>query len=91
MKIAQFKSLEHGFETVAGEELGGCSDSYVRMTEWAEVEFTPLSGDEHIQGAVAALDRQRERVTDEFSQKLADIDRRKSELLAITHQPIEGG
>lgn len=89
MKIAQFKSIEHGFETVAGEELGRRLDSYVRMSEWAEVNFKSLSGDEHIQGAIAALDRQKEKVTEEFSRKLADIDRRESEMLSITHQPIE--
>lgn len=88
MKVAQFQSLDCGYKTVAGKELDG-SDHYVRISEYVDVEFPQLSGDEHIQGAVATLDRRKAKVTEEFGRKLADIERQKSELLAITHQPIE--
>lgn len=88
MKIAKFKSLDCGYETVHTNGLDG-SDSYVRISEYVDVEFPPLPNDELIQGAVVALDRKREQVSEEFTRKLADIDRQKSELLAITHQPAK--
>lgn len=89
MKVAEFQSIDCGYKTVATDSLDG-SEHYIRISEYVDVEFPQLSGDEHIQGAVAALDRQRDRVVEELSRKLAEIDQRKKELLAITYQPAEG-
>lgn len=86
MKIAKYKDVEFGIETVSSELLENCS-SYVRVSGFIEAEFPPLSSDEQIQKHVAALDKTREQVVTEFTRKLADIDRRKSELLAITYKP----
>lgn len=85
MRIAKYKCLEFGYETFSD---GGLDDagSYVRISEFVDVEFPPLTSDEQIQKHVSALDRTRESVVEEFSRKLAAIDRKKSELLAITHQ-----
>lgn len=86
MKIAKFKSLGHGYETVHTKALDGC-DGYVRISEYVDVEFPPLADAEMINNAIVALDRRREKIVDEFTDKLAEIDQQKSELLAITHQP----
>lgn len=86
MKIAQFKNIEHGFNSIQGEEFEEIR-GYVRLSEYLDVEFSPISDDSQIQKHVAALDKVRQGVVYEFTRKLADIDRQKSELLAITHNP----
>lgn len=85
MKIAKYKDVEFGFEVVGNEFLDNV-ESYVRISEFVDVEFPPISSDELIQKHVSVLDKAREKVVTEFTRKLADIDRRKSELLSITHQ-----
>lgn len=85
MKVARYKSVEHGYENVNDGSLEGCA-SYVRISEFVDVEFPPLDNDEQIQKEVAALDHVRQKTVEEFSRKLAEIDQRKRNLLALTHQ-----
>ncbi len=82
MKVAKFKSLEYGYESVSDEGLDHLPN-YVRLSEYVDVEFPPLGRDEVIQKQVSALDAVRERIVEEFTGKLAEIDRRKQELLAL--------
>lgn len=85
-RIALFKHIEFGYETSCSEHMED-SDKYVRISEYVNVEFPELSGDDQIAGQVRKLDELRDKEVAEHVQRLAAIDERKSRLLAITHQP----
>lgn len=87
MKVALYKSLDFGFESVAGPELEN-SDTFVRVSEFTDITFPPLRGNDQVQRAVAVLDRMRAKTVTEYHDKLAEIERKRSELLALTHQPV---
>jgi len=59
------------------------AESWSRASEPVDVEFPPLPREQQVALQLAALDTLRENVTVEFGSKLADIDRRRAELLAI--------
>ncbi|MCP4482590.1 MAG: hypothetical protein GY817_07470 [bacterium] len=58
---------------------------------WAkvgEVEFTPATPDFVIrEAAVKELDREMQQKREDFTHGMEELQRRKEELLAITHQP----
>ncbi len=58
---------------------------------WAkvgEVEFTPTAPESDIrEAAVKELDREMQRKREDFTHGMEELQRRKEELLAITHQP----
>ena len=81
MKIALFKSIEFDYETVGEPNLDG-SASFARISEYIEVEFTPLSDVIGIQ--VAVIDKKIAAVTEEFSRTIDVLKDKKSKLLAIT-------
>lgn len=81
-KIALFKSSS-GTLIEAGDFFEDYPD-YVRISEYKEIEFTPLSQSAIIEKQCEALDKQEQSVMAEYENKLTDIRRRKAELLAIT-------
>lgn len=81
-KIALFKS-PYGTLVEAGDYFDEHTD-YVRISEYKEIEFTPLSQSAIIETQCEVLDKQEQSVMAEYENKLTDIRRRKSELLAIT-------
>ncbi len=56
---------------------------WVRCTVPQEVEFLDLAREQIVAAAVASIDAEREIVVSDFSKKLATLDRRKAELLAL--------
>lgn len=91
MKIAKFKRL--------GEDGNGCFESidsegsfmerhpgYVRLTEYTEVEFTPLHTDEIVQKQLDALDKAESELRNKFQAALSKIETQREELRAITYQ-----
>lgn len=80
MKIAQYKNLEYDFLAVCGEDM---PDHYVRVSEFVEVEFTPLDKRETVKAEVAFIDNQIGQVNAAAQVKLNELNQRKSELLAL--------
>jgi hypothetical protein len=81
MKIALFKSIEFDYETVGDAVLDG-SSGFARISEYIEVEFTPLADIIGIQ--IAVINKKIASVTEEFSRTIDVLKGKKAELLAIT-------
>jgi len=82
MKIAEFKSLEHGFICVADNSLEECTN-FVRLSEYVEVEFTKLPNECVIRPQIEALETQRTELQAKTQLQLTDIDRKINELTAL--------
>lgn len=90
MKIAKFKRLgEHGGGEYYGEE--DCFmerlDNYVRITEYAEVEFKPLNSDVVVQKQLDALAGAEKELRNRFQQALSSIEQERANLLALAYFP----
>lgn len=78
-KIALFRYLDQDYITTGTEDLEACSDTYLRISEFVEIDFPPLtSGREQV---INVLEQRREKAEQEHARRLAEIDRQKSELL----------
>lgn len=86
MKIAKYKDIQYGYDCYQSESFDAVP-GYVRLTEFLEVEFKLLDSDSQIQKHVAALDHKRQKIVEDFTAKLAELDAQKAELLALTYQP----
>jgi len=86
MKIAKYKCLEHGFITYdiddELEDLAG----FIRLTEFAEVEFVDLPTEETVPKEVEALEKAKNEARIKFQGVINDIDEKISKLLAITQE-----
>ena len=86
MKLAQFRSIgERSYESVLEEWADG-SSSYVRISEFVEVEFPPLHNDEVVQRQLDGLDRVEQALREKFQEALGGLERQRAELRAITYQ-----
>ncbi len=90
-KVAQFKGTgQYGVTIIIGlkdgEEDQYPLEGYVRISKWVDVTFEPRSREETVMAEISALDEERAEIVGEFSRRLKDIDIRKAELLAITHE-----
>lgn len=86
-RLALFKSMEHGVEITGDRNTEKYSQNYVRISEYVDVEFPPLQDEHVVRQQVEKLDAIADRITDDYRNKIAEIQERKSKLLAITHQP----
>lgn len=87
MKVALFKSMEYGAEITGDESTEKYCRNYVRTSEYIDVEFPPLQDEAVVRQQIEKLDEIADKITDEWRNKIAEIQERKSKLLAITHQP----
>lgn len=85
MKVALYKDVQYGFETVSGPSLDN-SQEYVRVSEFVNVEFPKLSDEETVRKQLAALDEMRGEVSRKFAAALKEIDQRKASLQALTYE-----
>jgi hypothetical protein len=85
MRLAIFKEIAHDFSMVRPESDEPYTDM-VRMTHYAEVEFVPRPPEEFVPAQVESLDKQIAAVSQEFGKKLAELQTRKADLLALTDQ-----
>lgn len=87
MKIAKYKHIGSGYsyETVASEDLS-TSPEFVRLSEFVDVDFPPLSNSEVIGKQLAALDLAEIDVREKFEGALNTIKRQRSELMALPHR-----
>ena len=59
---------------------------YVRCTEAVVVEFKMLEPDDVVQKQLAAVDAVEEKLRSELADKIAQLNNRRAELRALTHQ-----
>lgn len=85
MKVALYKDVQAGWETVSGADLEDCKN-YVRISEFVDVEFPRLKDEETVRKQLAALDEVRAEVSRKFAAALREIDARKASLQALTHE-----
>jgi hypothetical protein len=84
--VALFKD-SYQWETVFStktEDEDYTLSGYCRVTEWLEVEFKPLPPAEILNSQVNSLQKERKDIVANFQEKLASIDDRLSQLLALT-------
>lgn len=87
MKIALFKHIQYGYESVWIYREGQNFDDRVQISDWIDVDFPPLRSGDVIAEQIKALDNIRAEVSRRFAEALQQIDDRKASLLALTHQP----
>ena len=91
-RVALFRHIQYGYLMVwsrpSRADDAYCPMDCVRLSEWQDVAFTEISGDEQIQGAIASLQKQRAEISRDYAAKLATVDAQISNLRAITHQPV---
>ena len=85
MKVAIFKNLEHNFTCVNDDGLEGC-ESYVRLSEYVDVDFPLLSNEDVVAKQVDALEEAKKNIQAQTERKLTEIDRQIGELLALPQQ-----
>lgn len=97
MKIALFENVEYKTKSVweAGNHEDGpeafMPKSYVRISDWIDVEFPSRLAEEVLSTKLARLDKAEQEIHAKFHEALTAIKQRKQELLALTHEPtIEG-
>lgn len=59
---------------------------YTQVTDWAEVEFTPLSNEHVIAGQLKQLDQAEQELRDKFAFKLSELAEARAKLLSLTHE-----
>ena len=83
MEIALYKNIEHGY-IVAGEvETYENNNGHIITSLIVDVDFTMLDKSDTAQQEIAIIDDQIKVVMAESENKLTELKRRKSELLAI--------
>ncbi len=89
-RVALFRHIEYGYLMVWARpnyaDDSYCPTDYVRISEWQDVQFAALAGDEQIQGAITSLQNKRAEIAKQFAEKLANVDAQIANLRAITHQ-----
>lgn len=89
MKIAQFKMCASGGVTIASEESGeGCVTyaGWVRVSEYAEVEFNPLPPAVVVEGQLKQIDAAEQELREKFQKKLNELAEARAKLLSLTHE-----
>jgi hypothetical protein len=88
MKVAKFKRIAEAsyleYETVSDDSIEG-SDNYVRISEYVEVEFPPLSKGEIVEQQLAALNQVEREARMRLQDVLEKVKGRRAELMALTH------
>ena len=85
MKVALFKYVKYGFESVWTEGMEPDPD-YVRISEYVDVEFPPLENSEIVNNEIASLKESKKQIQAETEAKIGVIDRRIGDLLSLTHE-----
>jgi hypothetical protein len=91
MKIALFKNV--GFDSISifepskylpdEEKEAYTLPGYVRISEWIDVDFPPLSTDEVVQSQIKVIDEAEQRARDLFHEQLERFKGMRANLLAL--------
>lgn len=88
MKCALYKSPGEYGHMIVSESSRYFDENYTRISEDVDIDFPPLSQATIVNSEIAVLDIKRAELVTEFTQKLNTIDRRKSDLLALTDDRV---
>ena len=86
MKVAQFKSMEHGYISVLTAEDAKYRPTCVQVSDFVEVEFPPLISSEVVEQQLAVLQKAEAELRTRFEQKLVEINAERQKLRAIAHE-----
>lgn len=90
MKIAKFQCIGHQdwFAVWEAREDGSdpCADSYVRISEYLDINFPPRPAEEIVPAQIAALDSAETELRAKFQAKLQEIAGQRAKLLCLTHE-----
>lgn len=82
MKIALFKDVKYEYEVVGGESLEG-GNSYVRASEYVDIEFKKLPYGDAENAEIEIIDNQMASEMAGFECSMNKLKQRKAELLAL--------
>ena len=92
-KIILMRNVKYSWDSVmiSEDEDVSCyeEDSYVRLSEFIEVDFPELDKKTMLNSQVAVLDRQITKVRADAQAAETALVKRKQELLAITYDSVE--
>lgn len=89
-RVAVFRNVKHGFDAVRclyegqADEDYTAGDDYVRVSEWMDAEFKPLTDGDIAGTQIVALTKLRKQTVNEFKQKLDYIDGKIANLRALS-------
>jgi hypothetical protein len=83
-KIAIFQATDSDFMTTWEERMETAS-GYVRVTEYADITFSPRAPEEITEALVVTLDLEADAIRNEAIQKLERIAKKKAEALCLTY------
>lgn len=87
MKIAEFKT-GHDSTTLCTEATGNLmTDTWVQLTEYAEVTLIPLPVNQVVEGQLKQIDTAEKLLRERFQEHLNELTEARSKLLSLTHQP----
>ena len=66
-------------------------ESYTRITENLEVDFTPLPRDIIVKGELKKIDAAEDKLRGAFSAALAELENRRQNLLALPNKESDNG
>lgn len=81
-KCAVWQSAGGTYQSVWSSEPFG---TYIRMSEFVDIEFAPLTRAETVKSELSVLEKLEADTSTEFATKLKAIKTRRAELLAITY------
>jgi hypothetical protein len=94
MKYAKYISMSHSgqhkYESIQNEKEGSDLErlcGYVRISEFVEVEFAPLTDGSVVEKQLAALDKAESELRTKFQFALNGLEQQRQELRAIAHKP----
>jgi len=84
MKIAVFGHPSVETATIIYNEEHGAGTTWVRRTEWVDVEFQPLPVPVVVEAQLGALDKAEADLRSQFQTKLDDLNTARANLRALT-------
>lgn len=92
MKIAQFKTFGGGNHTTYADENTGEAcvtySGWVRLTEYTEVELTPLPTSTVVEGQLKQLDTVETELRTQFQLKLNELANERAKLKSLSHEGV---
>ena len=80
---------EHYQPLPDGERRERPNEGFVRITAPVTINFVSVDDDEIMRNAVKSIDAEEQKLRSELHKKLVELQERKSQLLALTHEPEE--
>lgn len=85
MKIALFKDLRFDHESPSSEGLER-STEYVRVSEYADIQFVRLAPEQVVGKQLEAIDAAEAELNSKYVEKLSELNQKRQELRALTFQ-----